>query len=88
MTWRVRAIALMIVDAMPDKQKAFEDLAKAERDIAEREKRVAAQIAIIARMTEKGQDTTEAKKLLQDLEKTLEQFRTHRQLIVDALARG
>ena len=44
----------MIVDAMPDKQKAFEDLAKAERDIAEREKRVAAQIAIIARMTEKG----------------------------------
>jgi ferritin-like protein len=83
MTWRVRAIRRMIADAMPDKQKAFEDLAKAEG-----EKRVAAQIAIIARMTEKGQDTTEAKKLLQDLEKTLEQFRTHRQLIVDALARG
>jgi hypothetical protein len=84
----VRAIARMIVDAMPDKQKAFEDLAKTERDIAEREKRVAAQIAIIARMTEKGQDTTEAQKLLQDLEKTLKQFRTRRQLIVDALTRG
>jgi putative NADH-flavin reductase len=87
MTWRVRAIGRMIADAMPDKQKAFEDLAKAERDIAEREKRVAAQIAIIARMTEKGQDTTEAQKLLQDLEKTLKQFRTRRQLIVDALTR-
>ena len=49
---------------------------------------MAEQIALIEHMTEKSQDTTEARKLLRNFEQILGHFHVHRQLILAALARG
>jgi hypothetical protein len=76
----------MLAVAVPNLQQELRHLAQADRHLAEGERRVAEQIALIERMTEKGQDTTEARKLLRNFEQTLRQFRVHRQLILDALA--
>jgi hypothetical protein len=73
---------------MPNMQQEREHLAKAEQHIADGERRVAEQIILIGRMTEKGQDTALAEEFLQNLEQTLEQWRAHRELILDALTRG
>ncbi len=73
---------------MPNQQHEREHLAKANRDIAEGERRVAEQIILIQRMTKRGQDTTQAERLLQNFEEALEQWRIHRQLILDAIAQG
>jgi hypothetical protein len=73
---------------MPNVQQEREHLAQADRHLAEGERRVAEQIILIQHMTERGQDTTEAQRLLRNFEETLEQWHTHRQLILDAIAQG
>jgi len=77
----------MIGSTMPHAWKEREDLAKADIDIAEGEKRVAEQIALVERLAAHGHDLTEAKKLLQNYEQTLEAFQAHRQIILDEIAR-
>ena len=77
----------MIGSVMPYAWKEREDLAKAEIDITAGEMRVAEQIALIEWMTNKGQDTTEARRLLRNYDETLEQFQVHRQLILDEIVR-
>ena len=77
----------IIRSAMPHAWTEHEHLAKADIDIAAGEKRVAEQIALIAWMARKGQDTAEAEKLLRTLERTLETWRDHRRLILEAIAR-
>ncbi len=81
------ALRCMIGSVMPHAWKEREDLAKADLDIAAGERRVAEQIALIEQMTRKGQNTTEASRLLRNYDETLEQFRFHRQLILDEIAR-
>jgi hypothetical protein len=78
----------MLGITMSDIQQEREHLAQADRHIAEGETRVAEQIALIERMAKQGQDITLAEEFLRNLEQSLEQFRNHRQLILDALARG
>jgi hypothetical protein len=73
---------------MSDIQQEREHLAQADQYIAQGETRVAEQIALIERMTEQGQDTALAEEFLRNLEQTLEQFRSHRQLILDAIVQG
>jgi hypothetical protein len=73
---------------MSDIQQEREHLAQADQYIVEGETRVAEQIALIERMTEQGQDTALAEEFLRNLEQTLEQFRNHRQLILDAIVQG
>ncbi|MBO1909737.1 hypothetical protein J4G37_33700 [Microvirga sp. 3-52] len=73
---------------MPDMQQEREHLAKADRHIAEGERRVAEQIALIERMIGSGQSTALAEEFLQTLEETLKQWRSHRKLILEALAQG
>jgi len=73
---------------MSDIQQERDHLAQADQYIAEGEMRVAEQKALIERMTEQGQDTALAEEFLRNLEQTLEQFRNHRQLILDAIAQG
>jgi hypothetical protein len=58
---------------MPNPQQEREHLAQADQHLAEGDRRVAAQIALIARMTEKGQDTPRAAEFLWSLEQTLTQ---------------
>jgi hypothetical protein len=78
----------MIVGAMPDLQQEQLDLDRADLHIAQGERRVAEQILLIERMGRKGHDTAEAEKLLRNFEQTLENWRDHRRLILDALERG
>jgi len=72
---------------MSDIAKEREDLAKVDLDIAEGERRVNEQIALIERLAEHGHDVTEAKKLLQNYETTLEAWREHRHLIIEEIER-
>ncbi|QRM31374.1 hypothetical protein [Microvirga sp. VF16] len=72
---------------MPNDWKERENLAKIDADIAEAERRVAQQINLIRRMTLKRQETGEATKLLWNYMQALEQWRRHRQLILDEIAR-
>ena len=73
---------------MPDLRKEREDLAKANRDIAEGERRIADQKALIAWMTEQGQETAEHEKLLRVSSETLDNWHIQRQIILDALGQG
>jgi len=73
---------------MPDLQYEREQLALANRHIAEGEDRIVSQRHLMEQMTEKGQDTAGAERMLRDFEEILEQFYIHRQLILDAIARG
>ena len=77
----------MIDSAMPHAWKKREELAKADIDIAEGEKRVGEQVALIERLANHGHDVTEAMKLLQNYERTLEEFHRHRQIILTEIAR-
>ncbi len=72
---------------MPHAWKEHQDLAKAEADIAAGERRVAEQILRLEELSRDSHDTTEAERLLRNFEETLEQFRVHRQLILDEIAR-
>ncbi|WP_262031495.1 hypothetical protein [Microvirga sp. Mcv34] len=69
-------------------QQEREYLILADRHLAEGKRRIAEQIVLIQNLTRCGHDTTEAKKLLQNFEDTLEIWHTHRGLILDAIARG
>jgi len=71
---------------MPDMQQEQEHLAKADQHIIDGERRVAELIALIEQMTRVGQKTTLAKDFLRTLEETLDQWRAHRRLILEALA--
>jgi len=73
---------------MPDLDQEHAHLALADRHLAEGERRVADQSALIRRMSGQGHDTAMAREFLKVLEQTLEQWRIHRQLILDAIARG
>ena len=72
---------------MPNLQQEREHLARADRHIAEGARRVAEQIDLIAWMTKKGHDLTEAQKLLRNYEETLAQWRWHRRLIMEEITR-
>jgi hypothetical protein len=85
--WRSRGIGRMISNTMPHAWKEREDLAKAEADITAGEKRVSEQILLIDELVRDGHDVTEAGELLQSFEDTLEQWRWHRQLILDEIRR-
>ncbi|WP_246742370.1 hypothetical protein [Microvirga splendida] len=78
----------MLAVAMPDLQQELRPLAQADRHLADGAGHVAEQIALIEWMTKKGQDTTEAEKLLRNFKQILEQFRVHRRLILDAITRS
>ena len=67
--------------------KEREDLAQADHHIAEGERRLAQQITLVEWMAKNRKDTEEATKLLWNYMQTLEQFRRHRQLILDEIAR-
>lgn len=73
---------------MPDPQQEREHLALADRHIAEGDARISKQRRLVEQMAEKGQDTVEAERMLRNFEAVMEQFHVHRQLILDALARG
>jgi hypothetical protein len=64
------------------------DLALADRHISEAQARVDAQRLVIESLRHSNADTVQALDLLQTMEKTLEQFRAHRELIVETLGRS
>jgi hypothetical protein len=70
---------------VPNLQQEHAHLVLADRHLVEGEQRVAEQIALIERMTQLGHDTAVAKQFLRILEQTLEGWRAHRQLIVNAI---
>jgi hypothetical protein len=72
---------------MPDLQQEREHLAQADEHIAEGRRRVTDQVALIARLAQEEQDTTEAWRLLVTLEETLDEWREHRQVILGSIAR-
>jgi hypothetical protein len=73
---------------MPDLPKEREDLATAKRDIAEGERPIADQKALLAWMTERGQDTVEHEKLHRVSEETLQNGRIQQHLLLGALGQG
>jgi hypothetical protein len=64
------------------------DLAKADEDIAAGEQRLADQISLIQEMENRGQSTEQAEQVRHTYEEILKTFRTHRQLILQALTRA
>ncbi|GJE03342.1 hypothetical protein [Methylobacterium isbiliense] len=72
---------------MPNIDREREHLAKADRDIAEGAQRINELVVRIQAGTAAGHDTTEAKRLLELMRETLEQWQVHRELILDAIAR-
>ncbi|WP_262271551.1 hypothetical protein [Microvirga yunnanensis] len=72
---------------MNDLQQEREDLIAADRHLAAGEQRIAAQLALIQRMTRDGYDTTLARDLLRVLDETMATWQEHRRLILDAIAR-
>ncbi|EIM30781.1 hypothetical protein [Microvirga lotononidis] len=72
---------------MPNAWKEREDLVKAEADITAGEKRVSEQILLIKELARDGHDVTAAEKVLQNFEDTLEQWRWHRQIILEEIER-
>lgn len=62
-------------------------LAQADRHIAESEQRIAEQIHRLAAMRRSGTALVEAERLLGNLRGTLVELKTHRDLILDRLAR-
>jgi hypothetical protein len=67
---------------MPDVQQEREDLAQADQHIAESEQRLANQIRVIEGMIQNGHNTAFAEECLCHLHQDLEQWRTHRALIL------
>ena len=72
---------------MPNIRKEQADLARADADIEAGEKRLADQMKLIRELEKKGRSTVEAEKVRQNYADILVTFRTHRQLILDALKR-
>ncbi|MGV7031547.1 hypothetical protein [Methylobacterium symbioticum] len=68
-------------------QREQADLVLAGRHIAEGEARIARQVLLIAQMDRQGLDTRLARDLLETLEAVLIQWRAHRRLILEAIAR-
>ncbi len=72
---------------MPDLQIERQHLALADQHIAEGDVRVAQQVARIERMMAQGHDTIVAQDLLEVLQAVLVQWREHRWIIQDTIAR-
>ena len=72
---------------MPDLEQERAHLALADQHIAAGEKRVADQTRLVAHRIEQGRDTADARDLLRLLEETLVNWRGHRQLILETIAR-
>jgi len=72
---------------MPDLEQERAHLALADRHIAEGEKRIADQTRCVERLTEQGHDPAKDRDLLRLLEETLVNWRGHRQLILETIAR-
>lgn len=62
-------------------------LAKADRDIVDGERRITAQQLLIEQLRVDEHDTSEAERLLLTLRQTLEAWQSHRDLILQAIAR-
>ena len=76
-----------MVPTMPDLEQERAHLALSDRHIAEGERRVADQTRRVERLIEQGHDTAKARDLLRLLEQTLLNWRGHRQLIRETIAR-
>jgi len=72
---------------MADLEAEREHLARADRDIAAGERRISAQELLIERLRRDGHDTGEAERLLVTLQQSLETWRGHRDLILQAIDR-
>ena len=72
---------------MTDLEREHAHLILADRHLGEGRKRVSDLIAGIDRMTRDGLDTTLAENLLTTFEQTLVQWKEHRLIILDAIAR-
>ena len=72
---------------MPDLEQERAHLALADQHIAAGEKRIADQGRLVAHLIEQGRDTADARDLLRLLEEALVNWRGHRQLILEAIAR-
>ena len=72
---------------MPDLEQERAHLALADRHIAEGERRVADQTHRVEHLAEQGYDTARARDLLRLLEATLVNWRGHRELILETIAR-
>lgn len=72
---------------MSDLKAEREHLFRAERDIAAGERRVSAQVRLVERLRQDGHETGDAEHLLRTFEQTLETWRGHRSLILQAIAR-
>jgi cyclopropane fatty-acyl-phospholipid synthase-like methyltransferase len=70
-----------------DLQTEREHLAKAERDINEGEARIARQAELLRYMRDAGQDVSQAETLLENLKKTLQIWKEHRDEILRTIAR-
>jgi hypothetical protein len=68
--------------------KAMEErhLAQADKHITDGEIRISEQLLRIEHLKADGHDTTEANRMLTDLEDQQKEFEAHRQMIVDRLA--
>lgn len=60
-------------------------LAEADRHIAQSERRITEQEARVARFEAAGEDTTQARRLLEALRATLHELEVHRRMILAAL---
>src|SRR4051812_13997372 len=76
-----------VVSDMSDLEQERAHLALADQHIAAGEKRIADQGRLVAHLTEQGRDTADARDLLRLLEATLVNWRGHRQMILEAIAR-
>ncbi|WP_414473117.1 hypothetical protein [Microvirga sp. M2] len=72
---------------MADPVAEREHLARAERDIAEGERRVTRQTLLVEELRRDGRDTGEAERHLLILQETLASWYSHRDLILQELAR-
>ena len=72
---------------MPDLEQERAHLTSADQHIAEGERRVADQTRLVEHLTEQGHETAKARDLLRLLDETLVNWRWHRQLILDTIAR-
>jgi len=73
---------------MANLQQEREHLILADQHLAAGKRRIVKQFILIDALARRGQDTTEASKLLQNFEDTLAIWRAHRKQILDAIAKG
>ena len=64
-----------------------EHLAKADRDIAEGQERISRQVELIERLRDGGHDLSDAERLLETLQQTLQAWQDHRDEIARTIAR-